>query len=64
MFTSNNEEMEYLMRVRNPENPFSPDSEAEVVVEHGQLMLEQMDTPETAFHFCKRSNKKQFIDRK
>lgn len=58
-FVVTEEEKEYLLRIRNPNNPFHGDTGEKVKysVERGCLMLGEVDTPRTAFHFIKRSNR-------
>nr|AVR52572.1 PB1 [Photinus pyralis orthomyxo-like virus 2] len=52
-------ERNYLLRVRNPENPFSEEPTPEVAFskEMGTLVMEITETPRTVFHFTKRSNR-------
>nr|QED21504.1 PB1 [Lestrade virus] len=58
-FVTTQEEKEYLLRIRNPENPFNKDPTEDVTfsAEYGRLVTESIDTPRTAFHYCKRSNR-------
>lgn len=53
------EEKEYLLRVINPDNPFSGEVEEQKVYskEKGTLDLEKVETPRTIFNFVKRSNR-------
>lgn len=48
-----------MLRIRNPNNPFHGDTGEEVKysVEKGCLTLGEVDTPRTAFHFIRRSNR-------
>lgn len=53
------EEKDYLLRIINPDNPFSGEVEEEMVYskEKGTLDLERVETPRTIFNFVKRSNR-------
>nr|CAD7579862.1 unnamed protein product [Timema californicum] len=50
------EEANYLKRIRNPENSFSQEPKEEITFsnEHGTLMLEEIETLRTCFHFLKK----------
>jgi hypothetical protein len=58
-FAITEEDKGYLMRMRNPENPFSKDPEEGVSysVDRGRLVVDTIETPRTVFHYCKRSNR-------
>lgn len=55
-----NTEMEkrYLLRIRNPDNPFSGEPREEITwsKESGTLTSDYIDTPRTVFHYVKRAN--------
>lgn len=57
--TSTQKEKEYLLRIINPDKPFSGEVEEEMVYskEKGTLDLEKVETPRTIFNFVKRSNR-------
>lgn len=58
-FARTEEEREYLLRVRNPDNPCSKDPEEEITYskETGQLVTSIVETPRTCFHYVKRTNR-------
>jgi len=55
----NDVEREYLLRIRNPENPFVPDASEEVAFskETNTLTMITPETPRTVFHYIKRANR-------
>lgn len=57
-FVTTDEEREYLLRVMNPDNPFTggPSELTTYSVELGQLVDVEMDIPRNLFHLQKRSN--------
>nr|QMP82355.1 polymerase PB1 [Dermapteran orthomyxo-related virus OKIAV170] len=59
IFASNDEEKDYLQRVRNPSNPFCPLTSEKVTFSRDtmSLQLSETDTPKNVFHFVKRSNR-------
>nr|AJG39088.1 PB1 [Shuangao Insect Virus 4] len=50
---------DYLLRVRNPDNPFNGDPKEEITwsKEMGTLTMDYVDTPRTVFHFVRRANR-------
>nr|AJG39096.1 PB1 [Wuhan Mothfly Virus] len=58
-YINSREDQEYLMRIRNPENPFCPDTIEDISYsrELGRLVSTEIETPRTVFHFMKRSNR-------
>lgn len=53
------EDKEYLLRIRNPNNPFCPADTEDTTYskEQGKVVLLPIETPRTAFHYIKRSNR-------
>nr|AYP67573.1 PB1 [Old quarry swamp virus] len=52
-------DFDYLMRIRNPNNPFCPDAIEDISYskELGCLVSSEIETPRTIFHFIRRSNR-------
>lgn len=60
MYHAKNEaERNYLLRIRNPDNPFIPDATEEVAFskETNTLTMVTPETPRTVFHYIKRANR-------
>lgn len=53
------EDNEYLLRIRNPNNPFCPADSNDTTYskEQGKVVLLPIETPRTAFHYINRSNR-------
>nr|QPL15381.1 polymerase PB1 [Hymenopteran orthomyxo-related virus OKIAV174] len=53
------EDKNYLQKICNPKNPFSPEPIQEVTYskDTGRLTTTEIETPRTIFHFMKRSNR-------
>lgn len=58
-YSKNQEDKDYLLRVRNPNNPFCPADTEDTTYskEQGKVVLLPIETPRTAFHYIKRSNR-------
>lgn len=58
-YVTTDEEKNYLLRVRNPQNPFCPEPMEEITFskEKGAMVSSVIETPRTAFHYIKRSNR-------
>nr|QPL15340.1 polymerase PB1 [Raphidiopteran orthomyxo-related virus OKIAV180] len=58
-YCTNEVEKQYLLRVRNPHNPFSlePEEDSTYSKELGGLQLTIAETPRSAFHYAKRTNR-------
>lgn len=52
------EERDYFNKIRNPDNPFAgaPTTEANWDKETGKMVLNDVDTPRTVFHYTRRAN--------
>lgn len=53
------EKKDYLLRIKNPDNPFIEEPTEDMVFskEHGTLTLDKIETPRNAFNLVKRSNR-------
>nr|BEJ26072.1 polymerase basic 1 [Aedes orthomyxo-like virus 2] len=51
-------ERDYFLRIRNPDNPFNSDPTEETTYDRdsGCLTVDKIDTPRTIFHYIKRAN--------
>nr|AJG39090.1 PB1 [Wuhan Louse Fly Virus 4] len=58
-FAETQEEKEYFLRIRNPENPFSTEPKEEITwsKDAGTLTIGYAETPRTVFHYVKRTNR-------
>nr|AJG39089.1 PB1 [Wuhan Louse Fly Virus 3] len=58
-FATTQEEKDYFLRIRNPDNPFSMEPKEEVTwsKDAGTLTIDYAETPRTVFHFVKRTNR-------
>nr|UGO48657.1 MAG: polymerase PB1 [Palmetto orthomyxo-like virus] len=57
-FAVQDNEVEYFLKIRNPDNPFTGEPTEEVMWDRntGCLTVERVDTPRTIFHYIKRAN--------
>nr|AQU42764.1 PB1 [Whidbey virus] len=57
-FAVQDNEKDYFLRIRNPDNPFNGDPSEEITWDRnsGCLTVEKLDTPRTIFHYIKRAN--------
>nr|UQS95347.1 MAG: PB1 [Byreldi virus] len=57
-FIMNENDRNYLRKIRDPDNPFSGEPKEEVTwsKESGTLTVDYLDTPRTVFHFVRKTN--------
>lgn len=58
-FVATQEDAEYLLKIRHPNNPFSSDPSEEITysTEMGKIITGVTEVPRTVFHFVKRTNR-------